>query len=192
MYYPLRASQWLGGKESACQCRRCRRQGFDPWVRKIPWRRKWQPSPVFLPGKYLGQRSLAGYSLQGRKRVGHDRATEHTSIVSTFYFIAYFINKNSYYFIKILLYNKWCTNCFIIVLITQLCKNTIIHILHNIELSEACIFPLINTVFVQSTLCFPSCYKDQVPFELGGKYYNDLIQDFGNDESLATCLKTGA
>ena len=82
------------------------------------------------------------------KRVGHDRATEHTYIVSTFYFIAYFINKNSYYFIKILLYNKWCTNCFIIVLITQLCKNTIIHILHNIELSEACIFPLINTVFV--------------------------------------------
>ena len=34
------------GKESACQCRRCRRQGFDPWVGKIPWRRKWQPAPV--------------------------------------------------------------------------------------------------------------------------------------------------
>ena len=40
---------WLSGKESACQCRRCRRHGFSPWVGKIPWRRKWQPAPVFLP-----------------------------------------------------------------------------------------------------------------------------------------------
>ena len=46
---------WLGGKESTSQCRRC---GFDSWVRKIPWRRKWQPTPVFLPGKSHGQRSL--------------------------------------------------------------------------------------------------------------------------------------
>ena len=37
------------GKESACQCRRCKRCGFNPWVGKIPWRRKWQPTPVFLP-----------------------------------------------------------------------------------------------------------------------------------------------
>jgi len=50
------------GKESACQCRRCRRPGFDPCIRKIPWRRKWQPIPVFLPGESRGQRSLAGYS----------------------------------------------------------------------------------------------------------------------------------
>ena len=49
---------WLKGKESACQCRRCR---FTPWVRKIPWGRKWQSTPVFLPGKSHGQRSLAGY-----------------------------------------------------------------------------------------------------------------------------------
>ena len=41
-------SMCLGGKESTCQCRRC---GFNPWVKKIPWRRKWQPTPVFLPGK---------------------------------------------------------------------------------------------------------------------------------------------
>ena len=40
----------------------CRRCGFDPWVGKIPWRRKWQPTPVFLPGKSHEQRSLAGYS----------------------------------------------------------------------------------------------------------------------------------
>ena len=38
-------------KESDCQCRRCRRCGFDPWVGKIPWRRAWQPTPVFLPGE---------------------------------------------------------------------------------------------------------------------------------------------
>ena len=36
--------------------------GFDPWVGKISWRRKWQPTPVFLPGKFHGQRGLAGYS----------------------------------------------------------------------------------------------------------------------------------
>ena len=50
-------------KESACQCRRHRRYGFNPWVRKIPWRRKWQPTPVFLPGESSGKRSLGGYSL---------------------------------------------------------------------------------------------------------------------------------
>ena len=49
-------------KEPACQCRRHKRQGFDPWVRKIPWRKEWQPTPVFLPGESHGQKSLAGYS----------------------------------------------------------------------------------------------------------------------------------
>ena len=44
---------WLSGKESASQCRRF---GFEPYVRKIPWRRKWQPTPVFLPGESQGQR----------------------------------------------------------------------------------------------------------------------------------------
>ena len=39
--------------------------GFDPWVKKIPWRREWQPTPVFLPVESHGQRSLAGYSLWG-------------------------------------------------------------------------------------------------------------------------------
>ena len=55
------------GKEPACQCRRHKRCGFDPWVRKIPWKRKWQPTPVFLPKEFCGQRILVGYSLQGRK-----------------------------------------------------------------------------------------------------------------------------
>ena len=53
-----------------------RRHLFDTWVGKIPWRRKWQPTPVFLPGKSHGQKSLAGYSLWGCKRVRHDLATK--------------------------------------------------------------------------------------------------------------------
>ena len=48
-------------------CLQCRRPRFDPWVRKIPWRRKWQPTPVFWPGESHGQRSLAGYSPQDHK-----------------------------------------------------------------------------------------------------------------------------
>ena len=58
---------WLSGKESACQCRRLRRCGFHPWVRNIHWRRKWQPTPVCLPGKSHGQGSLVGYSPWGHK-----------------------------------------------------------------------------------------------------------------------------
>ena len=60
--------RWLGGKEAACQCRTL---GFHPWIRKMPWRRKWQSTPVFLPKKSRGQRSLAGYSPWGH-RVRHD------------------------------------------------------------------------------------------------------------------------
>ena len=60
-------SRWRRGKESACQCRRCKRGGFDPCIRKIPWRRVWQPTPVFLPGKFHGQKSLAGYSPGSQK-----------------------------------------------------------------------------------------------------------------------------
>ena len=50
------------GKESSCQCRRCKSHGFEPCVGKIPWRREWQPTPVFLPGKSHAQRSLIGGS----------------------------------------------------------------------------------------------------------------------------------
>ena len=57
-----RLPRWQSGKESSCQCRRCRTWSFDPWIRKIPWRRKWQPTPVFFHGKPHGQRSLEGYS----------------------------------------------------------------------------------------------------------------------------------
>ena len=59
-------SWWLSGEEPVCQCRRCR---FDPWIRNIPWRRKWHPTPVLLPGESHGQRSLVGCSPWGCKRV---------------------------------------------------------------------------------------------------------------------------
>ena len=62
------------GKEFAFQSRRHKRRRFNPWVRKIPWSRKWQPTPVFLPGKSHGERSLAGYSPWGHKE---SDTTEH-------------------------------------------------------------------------------------------------------------------
>ena len=61
----LRLSRWHSGKESACRCRRCKRCGFEPRVRKIPWSRTWQPTPVFLPGESQGQKSLVGCRLRG-------------------------------------------------------------------------------------------------------------------------------
>ena len=58
--YPLYGlPKWLSDKEPTCQCRR---QGFDSWVGKIPSRRKWKPTPIFLPRKSHGQSSLVGYS----------------------------------------------------------------------------------------------------------------------------------
>ena len=63
------------GKEPACQCGTQKRCSFDPWVRKIPWRRPWQPTPVFFPGESHGQRSLAGYSSQGHKESDMTEAT---------------------------------------------------------------------------------------------------------------------
>ena len=48
-------------------CLQCRRPRFSPWLGKIPWRREWLPTPVFLPGELHGQRSLAGYSPRGCK-----------------------------------------------------------------------------------------------------------------------------
>ena len=54
-------------KEPTCQCRIHKRCGFSPWTGKIPWRRAWQPTPVFLPGESHGQRSPVGYSPWGRK-----------------------------------------------------------------------------------------------------------------------------
>ena len=66
-------SWWLGGKESACSYRRCR---FNSWVRKTSWKRTWQSTTAFMPGKFYGQRSLAGYSLWSHKESDHDLATK--------------------------------------------------------------------------------------------------------------------
>ena len=60
--YHLSHQRSPSGKETTCQCRRLKRCGFDPWLGKIPWRRKWQPTPVSLPGESHGQRILAGSS----------------------------------------------------------------------------------------------------------------------------------
>ena len=65
------------GQESTCQCRRHKRQAFNPWVRKTPCRRKWQPTQVFLLVKSDSQRTLAGYNPWGH-RVIRDWATECT------------------------------------------------------------------------------------------------------------------
>ena len=53
---------------------------FDPWVGKILWHRKWQPTPVFLSGKFHGQRSLVGYSPWGSKELDHDQVTGHIQV----------------------------------------------------------------------------------------------------------------
>ena len=64
-------------KESAYQCRRYKRSSFHPWIGKIPWSRKQQPTPVFLPGESHGLRSLVGYSPQDRKKLDITEATQH-------------------------------------------------------------------------------------------------------------------
>ena len=70
--------RWLSGKESIYQCRR---HGFDPWVGKIPWRRKWQPTPVFLLRKSHGQKNRVGYSSWGCRELD---TTEHACTNSEF------------------------------------------------------------------------------------------------------------
>ena len=61
-----------------------KRCGFDPWVRKIPWRRKWPPTSAFLPGKPHGQRGLVGYSPWGSQRVRHDWAAAVHLLIECF------------------------------------------------------------------------------------------------------------
>ena len=64
-----------------------RDSGFNPWVRKTPWSRKWQPNPVVLPGKFHGQRSLMGYSAWGHKELdtteSHTHTDTHTHLYKT-------------------------------------------------------------------------------------------------------------
>ena len=74
MYFVFKLHLNIGDSQLAQWSRIClqyRRPGFYPWIGKISWRREWQPTPVFLPGEFLGQRSLVGYSPWGHK-VRHD------------------------------------------------------------------------------------------------------------------------
>ena len=84
------------GKEPMCQSRRCKRCGFEPWVRKKPRRRKWQSTAVFLPGESHGQRSLVGYSPGSHKDSNmteltcahahtHTHTHTHTPSILSFY-----------------------------------------------------------------------------------------------------------
>ena len=68
-------------KEHTCQYRRHKRHGFSPWVRKIPWRRAWQPIAALLPGESHGQRSLVGYSPRGHRESDTTEATWHTHAI---------------------------------------------------------------------------------------------------------------
>ena len=77
---------WLGGKESACQFRT---HGFDPWVGKIPWRREWQQTPVFLPRKSQGQRRLAGYSPWGHKKSDMTQQLNDTKVLTSIFYWQY-------------------------------------------------------------------------------------------------------
>ena len=71
----LDGGEWCPGGSDSRVCLQCRRPGFDSWVGKIPWRWKWQPTPVLLPGRFHGCRSLAGYSTWGHKEL--DTTEQH-------------------------------------------------------------------------------------------------------------------
>ena len=77
--------RWCNGKEPICQRRRCKRHEFDPWVRMIPWSRKWQPTPVFLPGESHGQGSLVGSNpWGGSQKVRHDYTCMSSFVLKKF------------------------------------------------------------------------------------------------------------
>ena len=68
------------GKKPSGQCNRHKRCKFNPWVGKIPWRRAWRPTPVFLPGESHGQRNLVGYSPWGHTESDMTEAIEHSQV----------------------------------------------------------------------------------------------------------------
>ena len=90
--------RWHSGKESTCQCRRLESRGFDPWIGKIPWRRKWQAALVFLPGESNGQRSLVGYSPWGHGVGPHSVHTQHQLYGYTTFYAS--LTKFDFNFIK--------------------------------------------------------------------------------------------
>ena len=82
---PMGLSWWLSGKRIHLQCSRCRRHGFSLWVGKIPWRRAWEPTVVFLPGASHELRSLVSYSPWGRKESDMTEETEHAGMSPVLY-----------------------------------------------------------------------------------------------------------
>ena len=76
-----RASQVALVKEPACHCKRCKRHEFDPWVGKIPWRRAWQPTPGFLPGKSMDRGAWRAAVHWGRKELDSTRRQWHPTPV---------------------------------------------------------------------------------------------------------------
>ena len=79
--WKYRLPWWLKNSKVSCLLRG--RPGFDPWVGTTPWRRKWQATPILLPGKCHGQRSLAGYSLRGHKMKAKCWSLNHVRLFAT-------------------------------------------------------------------------------------------------------------
>ena len=75
--FTLELPWWLSSKEPACNAGAAGSRGFDPWVRKIPWRRAWQPTPGYLPEESHGQRNVVGYSPWGHKESDMTEVTKH-------------------------------------------------------------------------------------------------------------------
>ena len=76
LWFNIESDTWWASLVAQSRiCLQCRRPSFDPWVRKIPWRGEWLPTPVLLPGESHEQRTLAGYSLWGSQRVKHNWVT---------------------------------------------------------------------------------------------------------------------
>ena len=100
------------------------RRGFNPWVGKIPWRRKWQPTPVFLPGRSHGQRSLVGYSPWSCKEVRYDWMTKQQAkkwiltlntsqrkFISLLNFFFFLLETCWKYFFCSVIFNVWSLSC---------------------------------------------------------------------------------
>ena len=131
-FYFAFPSDGASDKEPACKCRRHR---FNPWVRKIPWRTKWQPTPVSLPGESYGQRSLAGYSLWGRKSQTR-LSIQHTQnvncpliLIHLFFFSLKVIKtRNSWYFWFgfMVLLDTTPTIYYLSIILLLFCRNRII------------------------------------------------------------------
>ena len=78
----------------------CRRSGFNPWVRKIPWRREWLPIPVFLPGEFHGEKSLVGYSPLGPRELDTTEQLTHThkNCIFSSNFLQFWLGQNFLHF----------------------------------------------------------------------------------------------